>query len=97
MNDTTKIIIEIPTAMYQSIQIGEGESFFKIPLWLCHSIVEGKPLSDEIVDIKEEISMSKTEHELQIAERDIKCRTLASDIYCDVVRILDNHLMESDK
>lgn len=41
--------------------------------------------------IKTEIGNSKTEHEMQIAEKDIKAKLLISDIYCDIVNILDKY------
>lgn len=47
-------------------------------------------------EIRAEIGKSKTNHEWQIAERDIKARLLISDIYCDMVNILDKYKTESE-
>lgn len=44
--------------------------------------------------IRADISKSKTKHEMQIAERDIKVKLLISDIYCDIVNILDKYKVE---
>lgn len=41
--------------------------------------------------LKAEISKSKTEHEMQIAENNIKAKLLISDIYCDIVNIIDRN------
>ena len=46
--------------------------------------------------LKAEIGKSKTEHEMQIAERDIKAKLLISHIYCDIVNILDKYKAESE-
>lgn len=67
---------------------------------------EGKKLSEcdminvignlehrELSKIKEDISKNKTEHEMRIAEKDIKAKLLISDIYCDVVNILDEYMV----
>ncbi len=53
---------------------------------------------DELLDkIRAEIGKSKTEHEMQIAEKDIKGKLLISDIYCDIVNILDKYRAESEE
>lgn len=56
--------------------------------------IEEKRVHDKI---KAEIGKSKTKHELQIAERDIKAKLLISDIYCDMVNILDKYKTESEE
>lgn len=48
-------------------------------------------------NIKAEIGKSKTEHEMQIAEGDIKAKLLISHIYCDIVNILDKYKAESEE
>ena len=52
----------------------------------------GKSIIDKV---RAEIGKSKTEHEMQIAEKDIKAKLLISDIYCDIVNIFDKY-MESE-
>lgn len=47
--------------------------------------------------IRAEIGKSKTEHEMQIAEKDIKAKLLISDIYCDIVNILDKYKAGSEE
>jgi hypothetical protein len=47
-------------------------------------------------EIRAEIGKSKIEHEMQIAEKDTGARLLISDIYCDIVNILDKYKEESD-
>jgi hypothetical protein len=51
---------------------------------------------EEMDLIRTEISKSKIEHEMQIAEKDTGARLLISDIYCDIVNILDKYKEESD-
>lgn len=52
---------------------------------------------DELLDkISEEICKSKTEHEMQIAERDIKAKLLISNIYCDIASIIDKYKSKSE-
>lgn len=46
--------------------------------------------------IKAEIGKSKTKHEMQIAEGDIKAKLLISHIYCDIVNILDKFKAENE-
>lgn len=53
--------------------------------------LEQEPVLDKI---RTEICKSKTKHEMQIAERDIKAKLLISDIYCDIVNILDKYKAE---
>ena len=55
-----------------------------------------KGFADAIDKIRAEIGKSKTEHEMQIAEKDIKAKLLISDIYCDIVNILDKYKAESE-
>lgn len=52
------------------------------------SVTPQEPILDEI---RAEIGKSKTEHEMQIAEGDIKAKLLISHIYCDIVNILDKY------
>jgi len=52
--------------------------------------------SDVLDKIRAEIGKSKTEHEMQLAERDIKGRLLVSHIYCDIVSIIDKYKAESE-
>ena len=47
--------------------------------------------------IRAEIGKSKTKQEMQIAEKDIKAKLLISDIYCDIVNILDKYKAESEE
>ena len=72
-------------------------------MWLCKRDLskecEGKyrDCTDCVIDeIRVEIGKSKTEHEMQIAEKDIKAKLLISDIYCDIVNILDKYKAESE-
>lgn len=44
--------------------------------------------------IRVEIGRSKTEHEMQLAENDIKGKLIVSDIYCDIVNIIDKYKAE---
>ena len=53
-------------------------------------------VNDVLDKIRAEIGKSKTEHEMQIAEKDIKAKLLISDIYCDIVNILDKCKAESE-
>lgn len=54
--------------------------------------------NEDVLDkIRAEIGKSKTEHEMQLAENDTKGKLLISDIYCDIVNILDKHKAESEK
>lgn len=46
--------------------------------------------------LRAEIGKSKTEHELQLAERDIKGKLLISHIYCANVNIIDKYKGESE-
>jgi hypothetical protein len=47
-------------------------------------------------EIRAEIGKSKIEHEMQIAEKDTGSKLLISDIYCNIVNILDKYKEESD-
>lgn len=59
--------------------------------------VEERPEINEVLNkIRTEISKSKTEHEMQIAEKDIKAKLLISDIYCDIVNILNEYKPKSE-
>lgn len=55
-----------------------------------------QPKTDVLDKIRAEISKSKTEHEMQLAENDIKGKLLVSDIYCDIVSILDKYKTEKE-
>ena len=55
--------------------------------------LEQEPILDKI---RAEIGKSKTKHELQLAGNDIKGKLLISDIYCDIVNILDNYKAEME-
>ncbi len=75
----------------------------RINMWLCKRDLskecEGKyrDCTDCVLDkIRTEIGKSKTEQEMQIAEKDIKAKLLISDIYCDIVNILDKYKVESE-
>lgn len=59
-------------------------------------VVENAPTVDVLDKIRAEIGKSKTEHEMQIAEKDIKAKLLISNIYCDIVNILDKQVAESE-
>lgn len=72
----------------------EIKSMTKEQNYMC-GYRDGK--SDVLDKLRAEIGKSKTEHELQIAERDIKAKLLISDIYCDMVNILDKCKAESTK
>lgn len=80
MSDTVKLIIEIPEKMYEQIKDGAGETRYKIPLWLCHSIFYGTTLDD----VKAEITA------LRYGSDTYK---YAID---DVIEILDNITKESE-
>lgn len=54
----------------------------------CKAEMNEKLVLDKI---RAEISKSKTEHEMQIAENNIKAKLLISDIYCDIVNIIDRN------
>lgn len=59
---------------------------------------EGVTTADDVLDkIRVEIGKSKTEHEMQLAENDTKGKLLISDIYCDIVNILDKYKAESEE
>ena len=58
------------------------------------SVTPQEPILDKI---RAEIGKSKTEHEMQIAEGDIKAKLLISHIYCDIINILDKYKAESEK
>lgn len=60
-------------------------------------ITEHEIIEPYLEKLKEEIGKSKTEHEMQIAERDIKAKLLISHIYCDIVNILDKYKAESEE
>ena len=47
--------------------------------------------------IRADIGKSKTEHEMQIAEGDIKAKSLISHIYCDIINIFDKYMAESKR
>ena len=53
--------------------------------------------TDVLDKIRVEISKSKTEHEMQLAENDIKGKLIVSDIYCDIVNIIDKYKVESEE
>mgnify|MGYP007122081954 CR=1 FL=1 len=63
MSDSVKLIIEIPEKMYEQIKDGAGETRYKIPLWLCHSIFYGTPLDD----VKAEIDKSQEPYKTSTA------------------------------
>ena len=72
-------------------------------MWLCKRDLSKecewkyRDCTDCVLDkIRAEIGKSKTEHEMQIAEKDIKAKLLISDIYCDIVNILDKCKAESE-
>ena len=46
--------------------------------------------------IRTEIGKSKTRHEMQLSENDLKGKLLISDIYCDIVGILDKYKLGSE-
>ena len=53
---------------------------------------EGVTTADNVIDkIRAEIGRCKTQHEMQIAERDTKSKLLISDIFCDVIEIIDKY------
>lgn len=54
----------------------------------CKAEMNEKSVLDKI---RAEISKSKTKHEMQIAENNIKAKLLISDIYCDIVNIIDRN------
>lgn len=60
-------------------------------------ITEQEIVKPYLEKLKAEIGKSKTEHEMQIAERDIKAKLLISNIYCDIVNILDKYKAESEE
>lgn len=60
-------------------------------------ITEQEIVKPYLEKLKAEIGKSKTEHEMQIAERDIKAKLLISNIYCDIVNILDKYKSESEE
>ena len=48
--------------------------------------------ADDVLDkVRVEIGKSKTKHEMQLAENDTKGKLLISDIYCDIVNIIDKY------
>lgn len=55
--------------------------------------LEQGPVLDKI---RAEIGKSKTKREWQLAENDIKGKLLISDIYCDIVSILDRYKAEME-
>ena len=55
--------------------------------------IKAEPILDKI---RAEIGKSKTEHELQLSENDTKGKLLISDIYCDIVNIIDKCKAESE-
>ncbi len=65
----------------------------KEALDMAIKVLEQEPMLD---NIRTEISKSKTEHEMQLAERDTKGKLLISDIYCDIINILDKYKTESE-
>ena len=54
-----------------------------------------KGKADVLDKIRAEIGKSKTKHEMQLAENDTKGKLLISDIYCDIVNILDKYKADS--
>lgn len=48
-------------------------------------------VGDVLDKIRAEIGRCKTQHEMQIAERDTKSKLLISDIFCDVIEIIDKY------
>ena len=56
--------------------------------------IKAEPILDKI---RAEIGKSKTEHELQLSENDTKGKLLISDIYCDIVNIIDKCKAESEE
>ena len=60
------------------------------------AVEEGPEINEVLNKIRAEIGKSKTEHEMQIAEKDIKAKLLISDIYCDIVNIINKNKAESE-
>lgn len=60
------------------------------------AVEEGPEINEVLNKIRAEIGKSKTEHEMQIAEKDIKAKLLISDIYCDIVNIINKNKRESE-
>lgn len=87
-----KLIIDMPEDLIECIK--SNPNYYPIyhfeKMW--RAIANGTPLDK----IRAEIGKSKTEHEMQIAERDIKAKLLICDIYCDIVNILDKYKAESE-
>ena len=82
----------------EAIDILQNTSFFgrtmddiDTAIDMAIKALEQEPVLDKI---RTEICKSKTKHEMQIAERDIKAKLLISDIYCDIVNILDKYKAE---
>ena len=79
-----KYIVDLPEEVVEKANPFEGE----IGLALHDAIY----LDSFIEAIKGEISRSKTDHELQIAENDIKGKLMISDLFCEFIKILDKHM-----
>ena len=81
-----KLIIDIPEDVRIAItRMGLLRISDEMQIKVDKAIQRGIPLDK----IRAEISRCKTQHEMQIAERDTKSKLLISDIFCDVVEIID--------
>ena len=93
-----KYVIELSEKDFDNIKHAYTAIFGDIYHIMQGAIANGKALEQkpDIDKIRAEIGKSKTEHEMQIAERDIKAKLLISNIYCDIVNILDKYKVESE-
>lgn len=87
----------VNTALDMAVKALEQEPFKPMVEIDLYSVIKQKYIEREVLDkIRAEISKSKTEHELYIAEKDVKAKLLISDIYCDITAILDKYKTESE-
>ena len=96
--ETREIVyVNAPIApILQGDSIHYEDIAFKSQIGRIHSFSEHDIVKPYLEKLKAEIGKSKTEHEMQIAERDIKAKLLISNIYCDIVNILDKCKTESE-
>lgn len=92
MNDTKKEVVL--KNLHKLLSLVEGYPEYEDCVEYAIEKLEQEPIIDKM---RAEISKSKTEHEMEIAEKDEKARLLISHIYCDIVNILDKYKAESER
>ena len=88
-----KLIIDIDDKRIKGIKLLAKEQDITTPYPTLEQIIaNGIPMADDVLNkIRVEIGRCKTQHEMQIAERDTKSKLLISDIFCDVIEIIDKY------